>query len=100
MASLKTALADWNTEVVTYQLADLNFPSELNDAVDKTTNKKNQIPNEQKNLDLALQESAGEVQKANREKFAITNEAVATVNKLIADNNRNMNIDTDKILKT
>lgn len=68
--------------------------------MEKTTNTKNQIPNEQRNQNLAEQETAGEVNKANREKFAITNNATSNINKSIADNMQNLSIDSDKLTKT
>jgi len=72
----------------------------LNDAVDKTTNKKNQISNENRNLELAVKGAEGNINKANREKYAILNESTATINKILADNAQQIKVDTDRIAKT
>jgi len=99
-AQLTQDLAMWNTDLLTYQLTDLSFPQELNDAVDTTTNKANQISNENINLNLKIKEMEGEVQKANTENGSIINEGTATINKLVANNEQNIGVDTEKLTQT
>lgn len=76
------------------------FPTELNDAVDKTTDRKNLIPNELSLLDLTTKEAEGLVNKANLERVAILNDSIAQINKMAANRDQQIAIDTDKILKT
>jgi len=89
----------WNVTIKKYQLKKIVFPTALNDAVENTTNKKNQLPAEENNLRNTKLEMEGKTSLAEGDKDAIIRNATSIINKSKSKFYQNIFVDNDYILK-